>query len=251
MASYTRSRRYFTGTHIRQSRVKVSNHERTYPQCAWSPSVKGQGPTLCRARDYCKWECTDQWADQGWNESLNFNEIGVKYKQKKTLSNKSNNSKSSCFILFNKINGVKIKNLAEMDLYYIYFFTFNTVAKHWYRERGVPVMGLTQDFKCAFIMRNIKKKDTIALTQHLKCHICVKESANVKANTSKNIWGMVQVALRWDFMHQARMKTQYVRDRLSGAAHTDKSIFKYRLIIAFTNSASQFTMLYQWWCKSK
>lgn len=48
-------------------------------------------------------------------------------------------------------------------------------------------MGLTQDFKCAFIVRNIKKKDTIALTQHLKCHICIKESANVKANTSKNM----------------------------------------------------------------
>lgn len=68
------------------------------------------------------------------------------------------------------------------------FSIFNIVAKtliHTKKnKKTVPVMGVTCDFKRAFIMRNIKKKDTIALTQHLKGHICVKESANVKANTS-------------------------------------------------------------------
>lgn len=47
-------------------------------------------------------------------------------------------------------------------------------------------MGVMCELKCAFIITNIKKKDTIALTQQLKCHICDKEeSANVKAITSK------------------------------------------------------------------
>lgn len=77
-------------------------------------------------------------------------------------------------------------------------------------------MGVTNDFKRAFIMRKIKKKDTIALTQHLKGHICVKESANVKANTSQQKhmrYGISGSKIRL-FMHQARMKLHYIRDLL-------------------------------------
>lgn len=93
----------------------------------------------------------------------------------------TNHSKPCMFyITIRNECGQSFINLVEISFYFL-FSILLLITDTDKKIKNVQVVGVMYDFKCAFIVRNIKKKDTIALTQYLKCHICIKRKCKCES----------------------------------------------------------------------